>query len=48
MALAEPVDKYTQGVPPIQCLPWIPHLLTCLVRGEGKLILNLLSIVGRI
>ena len=48
MALAEAVDKYTQGVPPIQWLPWIPQLLTCLVRGEGKLILNLLSKVGSI
>merc|ERR1719499_745987 len=35
------------GVPPIQWLPWIPQLLTCLVRNEGKLILNLLSQVGR-
>ena len=36
-----------QGVPPIQWLPWIPQLLTCLVRSEGKWILNLLSTVGR-
>lgn len=47
LALAEAVDKYHVGVPPIQWLPWIPQLLTCLVRSEGKLILNLLSTVGR-
>lgn len=46
-ALAEAVDKYNVGVPPIQWLPWIPQLLTCLVRNEGKLIINLLSNVGR-
>jgi transformation/transcription domain-associated protein len=47
LALAEAVDKYNVGVPPIQWLPWIPQLLTCLVRNEGKLIINLLSTVGR-
>ena len=47
LQLAEAVDKYNQGVPPIQWLPWIPQLLTCLVRSEGKWILNLLSTVGR-
>lgn len=47
LALAEAVDKYHVGVPPIQWLPWIPQLLTCLVRSEGKLILNLLLTVGR-
>jgi len=47
LQLAEAVDKYMIGVPPIQWLPWIPQLLTCLVRNEGKLILNLLSQVGR-
>ena len=47
LVLAEAVDKYNQGVPPIQWLPWIPQLLTCLVRSEGKWILNLLSTVGR-
>ncbi|KAJ9592433.1 hypothetical protein L9F63_015849, partial [Diploptera punctata] len=45
--LTEAVDKYSVGVPPIQWLPWIPQLLTCLVRNEGSLILNLLSQVGR-
>lgn len=45
--LAEAVDKYSNGVPPVQWLPWIPQLLTCLVRNEGRLILNLLSQVGR-
>merc|ERR1711971_422814 len=47
LELAEAVDKYMTGVPPIQWLPWIPQLLTCLVRSEGKLILNFLSHVGR-
>ncbi|XP_075234435.1 transcription-associated protein Nipped-A isoform X2 [Lycorma delicatula] len=46
-SLTEAVDKYVVGVPPIQWLPWIPQLLTCLVRSQGKLILNLLSQVGR-
>ncbi|WAQ94365.1 TRRAP-like protein [Mya arenaria] len=41
--LAEAVDKYCVGVPPVQ----IPQLLTCLVRNEGRLIMNLLSQVGR-
>lgn len=47
LALAEAVEKYHVGVPPVQWLPWIPQLLTCLVRNEGKPILNLLSTVGR-
>ena len=37
---AEAKDKYMIGVSPIQWLPWIPQLLTCLVRNEGQLILN--------
>ncbi|KAL5007444.1 hypothetical protein ScPMuIL_016250 [Solemya velum] len=45
--LATAVDKYCVGVPPIQWLPWIPQLLTCLVRNEGRLIMNLLHQVGR-
>ncbi|XP_052224459.1 transformation/transcription domain-associated protein-like isoform X9 [Dreissena polymorpha] len=45
--LAEAVDKYCVGVPPLQWLPWIPQLLTCLVRNEGRLIMNLLGQVGR-
>ncbi len=47
LSLADAVDKYNVGVPPIQWLPWIPQLLTCLVRNEGKLVINLLSTVGR-
>ncbi|KAI8515285.1 hypothetical protein Bbelb_060980 [Branchiostoma belcheri] len=46
--LAEAVDKYCIGVPHVQWLPWIPQLLTCLIRNEGKTILNLLSQVGRV
>jgi len=48
LALASALDKYCVGVPPIQWLPWIPQLLTGLVREEGKLIINLLSQVARI
>lgn len=47
LSLAEAMDKYCVGVPPVQWLPWIPQLLVCLVRNEGKLVLNLLSQVGR-
>ena len=45
--LADAVDKYSSGVPPIQWLPWVPQLLTCLVRLDGKMVLNLLNAVGR-
>lgn len=45
--LADAVDKYYIRVPPIQWLAWIPQLLTCLVGSEGKLLLNLISQVGR-
>ena len=47
LSLAESLDKYCVGIPPVQWLPWIPQLLVCLVRDEGKLVLNLLSQVGR-
>ncbi|XP_027217728.2 transformation/transcription domain-associated protein isoform X2 [Penaeus vannamei] len=46
-SLSDAVDRYCIGVPPIQWLPWIPQLLTCLVRPEGKVIINLLNQVGR-
>ncbi|XP_068243023.1 transformation/transcription domain-associated protein isoform X3 [Palaemon carinicauda] len=46
-SLSDAVDRYCVGVPPIQWLPWIPQLLTCLVRPEGKVIINLLNQVGR-
>uniref|UniRef100_A0A146L0J1 Transformation/transcription domain-associated protein n=6 Tax=Lygus hesperus TaxID=30085 RepID=A0A146L0J1_LYGHE len=46
-SLAEAVDKYVVGVPPIQWLPWIPQLLTCLVWNEGRFMLNIISQVGR-
>ena len=45
--LAEAVDKYYVGISPIHWLPWIPQLLTCLVRREGTQILNLLCSVGK-
>lgn len=35
--LSEAVEKYSVGVPPVQWLAWIPQLLTCLVRSEGKI-----------
>ncbi|XP_055005948.1 LOW QUALITY PROTEIN: transformation/transcription domain-associated protein [Boleophthalmus pectinirostris] len=51
--LADAVDKYCIGVPPIQWLAWIPQLLTCLlltclVGSEDKPLLNLISQVGRV
>ncbi|CAK8696388.1 unnamed protein product [Clavelina lepadiformis] len=46
--LADALDKYSVGVPPIQWLPWIPQLLTCLVCSHGAKILNLLSHVARV
>ncbi|BES94543.1 FAT domain [Nesidiocoris tenuis] len=46
-SLTEAVDKYVVGVPPIQWLPWIPQLLTCLVWNEGKFMLNILTQLGR-
>ena len=35
-SLSKAVDSYCVGVPAIQWLPWIPQLLTCLIRPEGK------------
>ncbi|XP_065219244.1 transformation/transcription domain-associated protein isoform X2 [Planococcus citri] len=46
-SLTEAVDRYSVGVPPSLWLPWIPQLLTCLGRNEGKYIVNLISQVGR-
>ncbi|RWS15188.1 transformation/transcription domain-associated protein-like protein [Dinothrombium tinctorium] len=40
--------KYNVGVPPVCWLPFIPQLLTCLVRKEGKIVLNILTQVGRV
>lgn len=45
--LSDSVEKYNQGVPALSWLPWIPQLLTCLVRNEGKIIVNILSQIGR-
>jgi hypothetical protein len=45
-SLTEAVDKYSVGVPPSLWLPWIPQLLTCLARNEGKYIVNLISQVS--
>lgn len=45
-SLAEALDKYSVGVPPVQWLPWIPQLLSCLVQYDGTVILNLLSHVS--
>lgn len=41
--LLKAVDQYSVGVPPIQWLPWIPQLLTWLVRDDGNLITNLIN-----
>ncbi|GIY45226.1 hypothetical protein CDAR_3771 [Caerostris darwini] len=45
--LSEALDKHSVGVPPLQWLPWVPQLLTCLIRPEGKQLLNIISHVGR-
>ena len=45
--LAQAVQQYCNGVPPILWLPWIPQLLNCLIRNEGKHTLDLLSTIGR-
>lgn len=45
-SLADALDKYSVGVPPVQWLPWIPQLLACLVQYDGSVILNLLSHVS--
>lgn len=45
--LADSVERYNQGVPALSWLPWIPQLLTCLVRNEGKIVVSILSQVGR-
>ncbi|KAA0197800.1 hypothetical protein HAZT_HAZT001767 [Hyalella azteca] len=34
--LTDAIDKYGNAVPALQWLAWIPQLLTCLVRREGK------------
>ncbi|GFN80649.1 transformation/transcription domain-associated protein [Plakobranchus ocellatus] len=47
LTIATTLDKNHQGIPAIHWLPWIPQLLTCLVRKEGRLIMNLLTTVGR-
>ncbi|CAL1526416.1 unnamed protein product [Lymnaea stagnalis] len=47
LTIATTLDKHHQGILAIHWLPWIPQLLTCLVRKEGKLIMNLLTTVGR-
>ncbi|BFZ01386.1 hypothetical protein BsWGS_04423 [Bradybaena similaris] len=47
LTLATTLDKHHNGIPAIHWLPWIPQLLICLVRKEGKLIMNLLTTVGR-
>lgn len=46
--LSECVDQYFKEVAPQLWLPWVPQLLTCLVRQEGKQLLNLLTTVGRV
>ncbi|CAL8129543.1 unnamed protein product [Orchesella dallaii] len=46
--LSDAVDKYCVGVPPIQWLPWVPQLLSSLVRNDGKMVINVLNQVGRV
>lgn len=47
LKLAEALDKYCALVPPQCWLPWIPQLLTCLVKKEGEVAVNILIQVGR-
>ena len=46
--LAETLEKYCVGVHPAHWLPWIPQLLTCLVRSKGQHVLNLIFSIGRV
>ncbi|KAI1279601.1 Transformation/transcription domain-associated protein [Halotydeus destructor] len=46
-SLEKAVKMYNSGVPASCWLPWIPQLLTWMVRSEGKLVLEILSSVGR-
>lgn len=45
--LSDAVDKYCMGVPAIQWLPWVPQLLSSLVRSDSKMVINVLNQVGR-
>jgi len=47
-SLSETLEKYCVGVHPAHWLPWIPQLLTCLVRSEGQHVLNLIFSIGRV
>ena len=46
--LGDTLEKYCIGVHPAHWLPWIPQLLTCLVRKEGQRVLNLIFSIGRV
>src|SRR5207244_5253803 len=46
--LEKTIKSYSAGIPPINWLPWIPQLFTWLVRSDGKLILEILTQVGRL
>uniref|UniRef100_A0A8D8UEY6 Transformation/transcription domain-associated protein n=1 Tax=Cacopsylla melanoneura TaxID=428564 RepID=A0A8D8UEY6_9HEMI len=46
--LMDALDKYSVGMPPIQWLPWIPQLLTCLATSSGNSILSLLTQVSKV
>jgi len=46
--LAITLEKYCIGVHPAHWLPWIPQLLTCLVRKEDQRVLNLIFSIGRV
>ena len=46
--LLDTLEKYYIGIYPAHWLPWIPQLLTCLVRKEGQKVLNLIFSIGRV
>ena len=48
LSLEKAVKNYNAGIAPLNWLPWIPQLLTWLARSEGKLIMEILTQVGRV
>ena len=47
-SLARVVDKYSNGVPAFNWLPWVSQVLTCLSRSEGDYMGNLAQSISKI
>lgn len=47
-SLLAAIEKYNGGIPPMQWLPWVSQLVSCIVQYEGTVIVNVLSQVGRV